>query len=64
MAEENNHKDKTITLAKLKPHEYRLWAMTARATLGVYGVLDIVEGKDVKNRPHLTRCLERCLIHE
>jgi hypothetical protein len=52
MAEENNnHKEKTITLSKLKPQEYRLWAMTARATLGVYGVLDIVEGKEPDPTP-------------
>ena len=44
MADGNSdRRDKTIALAKLKPQEYRLWAMTARATLGVYGVLDIVE---------------------
>ena len=52
MAEQNNnHKEKTITLSKLKPQEYRLWAMTARATLGVYGVLDVVEGNEPDPTP-------------
>ena len=50
MAEENR-KDNTITLSKLKPDEYRLWAMTARATFGVHGVLNIVEGKEPDPTP-------------
>ena len=52
MADENNNrKEKTISLSKLKPEEYRLWVMTARATLGVHGVLDIVEGKEPDPTP-------------
>ena len=49
--ENNSHKEKTITLSKLNPQEYRLWEMKARATLGVYGVLDIVEGKEPDPTP-------------
>jgi len=52
MAEENNdRRDKTITLTKLKPQEYRLWVITARATFDVYGVLDIVEGREPDPTP-------------
>ena len=46
MAEEyNDRRDRTIILTKLKPQEYRLWVITARATFDVHGVLDIVEGR-------------------
>src|SRR6266516_2707900 len=51
MTEETNQKDKSITLTKLKPQDYRLWAMTARATLGVHGLLDIVESRDLDPTP-------------
>src|SRR5881394_301194 len=52
MADENNNrKEKTISLSKLKPEGYRLWVMTTRATLGVHGLLDIVEGREVDPTP-------------
>ena len=51
MANETSNKDKTITLTKLRPQEYRLWAMQARATFGVYEVLDIVEGTEPDPTP-------------
>src|SRR5579864_5935485 len=51
MADETTHKDKSITLAKLKPQDYRLWVMTASATLGIHGVLDIVNGSEQDPTP-------------
>src|SRR6266496_2077909 len=51
MATETSTKDKTIILTKLRPQEYRLWAMQARATFGVYEVLDIVEGREPDPTP-------------
>ena len=51
MANQTNNKDKTIILTKLRPQEYRLWAMQARATFGVYEVLDIIEGNEPDPTP-------------
>src|SRR5579859_6765514 len=50
MAEENK-KEKTITLNKLKPNEYRIWVVQAEATLGVYECLDIVQGTELNPTP-------------
>ena len=50
MAEENK-KEKTITLNKLKPNEYRIWVVQAEATLGIYECLDIVQGIELNPTP-------------
>ena len=38
--------EKTIKLTALKPSEYHLWACQSEATFRVYGVLDIVLGRN------------------
>jgi hypothetical protein len=40
--------EKTINLTALKPSEYHLWACQSEATFRVYGVLDIVLGRNPK----------------
>ena len=40
--------EKTIKLTALKPSEYHLWACQSEATFRVYGVLDIVLGRNPK----------------
>ena len=42
--------EKTITLNKLKPNEYRLWVIQMEATFEVHKCLDIVLG----NKPNPT----------
>ena len=52
MANNQNHKqEKTITLNKLVPADYRMWAIQAEATLGVYECLDIVHGTEPDPTP-------------
>ena len=52
MANNETHKqDKTITLNKLVPTEYRMWVVQAEATLGVHGCLDIVRGIEQNPTP-------------
>src|SRR5437762_8511977 len=52
MANNTNHKqEKTITLNKLVPTDYRMWVVQAEATLGVYECLDIVRGNEQNPTP-------------
>ena len=44
MANDENRKEKTITLNKLIPNEYRIWVVQAEATLEIYNCLDLVHG--------------------
>jgi transposase InsO family protein len=43
--------EKTITLNKLKPNEYRLWQIQAESTLEVHKCLDIVLGNEPNPTP-------------
>src|SRR5438552_17080160 len=45
--------EKTITLNKLVPSEYRVWVIQAEATLGVYECLEIVRGTEQNPTPPL-----------
>src|SRR5437773_7751171 len=45
--------EKTITLNKLDPSEYRTWFIQAEATLGVYECLEIVRGTEQNPTPPL-----------
>jgi gag-polypeptide of LTR copia-type len=52
MADDNTYKlEKTITLNKLKPNEYRLWAIQTEATFEVHKCLDIVLGNEPNPTP-------------
>jgi hypothetical protein len=52
MADDNIFKlEKTITLNKLKPNEYRLWVIQAEATFEVHKCLDIALGKEPNPTP-------------
>ena len=51
MANNANHKEKTITLNKLVPADYRMWVVQAEATFGVHECLDIVHGIEQNPTP-------------
>ena len=40
--DQNNKSEKTITLNKLVPTEYRVWVVQAEATFGVHNCLDLI----------------------
>jgi hypothetical protein len=65
MANNETHKqDKTITLNKLAPAEYRTWVVQAEATLGVHGSLDIVRGIEQNPTPAVNANDNCCLPHQ
>ncbi len=52
MTDDNIFKlEKTITLNKLKPNEYRLWVIQTEATFEVHKCLDIVLGNEPNPTP-------------
>ena len=51
MASNDLLKQKTITLHKLVPADYRMWVIQAEATLGVHECLDIVHGTEPNPTP-------------
>jgi hypothetical protein len=54
MSDEKNNSvvQKTITLTKLKPSEYRLWAVQAKSTLDVQNCLNVVFSREVDPTVH------------
>ena len=53
--DEIHKQEKTITLSKLVPADYRMWVIQAEATLGVYECLEIVRGTEQNPTPVLYR---------
>ena len=49
--DQNNKSEKTITLNKLVPTEYRVWIVQAEATFGVHNCLDLVNGAELNPTP-------------
>ena len=51
MANNENHKERTITLNKLVPTEYRIWVVQAEATLGIYNCVGLLCGTEPNPTP-------------